>query len=54
VEAVEALARRSLLAPRRGGAFSLQAVVLEYAAACWVEQAGAVGPIGAAAHGHRG
>jgi transcriptional regulator with XRE-family HTH domain len=54
VEAVEALARRSLLEPRRGGAFSLQAVVLEYAATCWVEQAGAVSQIGAAAHGRRG
>jgi hypothetical protein len=54
VEAVQALARRSLLEPRRGGTFSLQAVVLEYAATCRVEQAGAVGPIDAVAHARRG
>jgi hypothetical protein len=55
VEAVEALARRSLLEPRGHGTFSLEAVVLEYATTCLVEQAPAVGHGGAAdslAQGH--
>jgi hypothetical protein len=54
VEAVEALARRSLLVPGRHGAFSLQPVVLEYATTQLVEQPGAVGKVVAAAGVRRG
>jgi hypothetical protein len=43
VEAVEALARRSLLAVRGGGTFILQPMVLEYAPTLLVERAGAAG-----------
>jgi hypothetical protein len=49
VEAVEALVRRSLLEPRGGGAFSLAAMVREYATTCLGEEAGAVSHAGAAA-----
>jgi transcriptional regulator with XRE-family HTH domain len=48
MEAVEALARRSLLEPRGHGTFSLEAVVLEYATTCLVEPAGALGHGGVA------
>jgi transcriptional regulator with XRE-family HTH domain len=41
VEAVEALARRSLLAADGGGTFTLQPVLLEYAATLLTERAGA-------------
>jgi hypothetical protein len=48
VEAVEALARRSLLAAGGGGTFTLQPVVLEYAATVLVERTGATGVGGSA------
>jgi transcriptional regulator with XRE-family HTH domain len=54
VEAVEALARRSLLVPGRHGTFSLQPVVLEYAGTWLVEHGGAAGQVGTAADVSRG
>jgi transcriptional regulator with XRE-family HTH domain len=54
VEAVEALARRSLLEPKGRGAFSLQPVMVEYASTWLVEQPGAAGQVGAAASVRRG
>jgi transcriptional regulator with XRE-family HTH domain len=54
VEAVEALARRSLLVTGRCGTFSLQPVVLEYAGTCLVEQPNAAGEAGAAGGVSRG
>jgi hypothetical protein len=54
VEALEALARRSLLAVGRGGAFTLQPVVLEYATTQLVDRSGAAGQVRAAAGVRRG
>jgi hypothetical protein len=49
VEAVEALARRSLLEPGGRGTLTLQPVVLEYATTQLVERGSAAGQVGAAA-----
>jgi transcriptional regulator with XRE-family HTH domain len=49
VEAVEALARRSLLEPAGRGTLTLRPVMLEYASTQLVEHGGAAGKIGAAA-----
>jgi hypothetical protein len=49
VEAVEALARRSLLVPRGRGTLTLPPVVLEYATAQLVDRGDAAGQVGAAA-----
>ena len=47
VEAVEALARRSLLESRGQGTFSLETVVLEYVTTCLAEQSSAGGHVAA-------
>jgi transcriptional regulator with XRE-family HTH domain len=49
VEAVEALARRSLLEPGGRGTLTLQPVVIEYATMWLVDRVGAAGQVGAAA-----
>jgi transcriptional regulator with XRE-family HTH domain len=53
VEAVEALARRSLLDPGECGAFTLQPVVREYATTWLVERRGAAGQVRAVEGGGR-